>query len=103
MGFCSHAAMQMMSLYLPTLLSSGVFEEYGPEFPDFVQPQDILLGRCMGELGIRLVDMYGYFAGHHTPGTIHSNVSQGSDFREGLPEIRLADITRPALWHKVTQ
>merc|ERR1712048_1147650 len=60
--------MLLLEPYLTTVLSDGVFDLYGPQFADFVQPSDELLGRCIAELGIQLADMQGYFAGSQLPG-----------------------------------
>eukprot|EP00927_Polykrikos_kofoidii_P043539 TRINITY_DN37607_c0_g1_i1.p1 TRINITY_DN37607_c0_g1~~TRINITY_DN37607_c0_g1_i1.p1 ORF type:complete len:442 (-),score=32.46 TRINITY_DN37607_c0_g1_i1:202-1527(-) len=101
--FCSNAAMRLLEPYLHTALSADVFEAYAPQFTGHVPASDQILGRCFAELGIRLVDMHGYFAGHYVPGVLHANTAQRSHLRDGLPALRLAHVTRPALWHGIRE
>eukprot|EP00929_Paragymnodinium_shiwhaense_P058571 TRINITY_DN29332_c0_g1_i1.p1 TRINITY_DN29332_c0_g1~~TRINITY_DN29332_c0_g1_i1.p1 ORF type:complete len:412 (-),score=69.19 TRINITY_DN29332_c0_g1_i1:480-1715(-) len=99
--FCSSAAMVLLQPYLETMLAGEVFDMYGPHFTDFIQPSDELLGRCISELGIRVVDMQGYYAGSRFPGRVSSHAAQLSEYREGLPQMKLEEALRPALWHAV--
>jgi len=101
--FCSNAAMALLQPHLSNVMSAGVFEQFAPQFTDFIQPADELLGRCIAELGIRLVDMHGYYAGSHVPGTVPNDKLQLPEFREGLPKLSLASATRPALWHEIRE
>eukprot|EP00927_Polykrikos_kofoidii_P039332 TRINITY_DN33737_c0_g1_i1.p1 TRINITY_DN33737_c0_g1~~TRINITY_DN33737_c0_g1_i1.p1 ORF type:complete len:426 (+),score=37.79 TRINITY_DN33737_c0_g1_i1:124-1401(+) len=98
--FCSHAAMLLLLPHLGNLAVTS-FERHSPEFVESTQPYDQLLGRCLADLGIRSVDMHGYFGGHFIPGAIDQQVVQHPGFREGFSALRLRDVRRPALWHRI--
>lgn len=125
--FCSHAAMRLLHDHLADFLSDtymNMWTQIGIDgvfnLRDFAPVSDVILSKCMRDLGIQLFDLTPFFGGdltssHLTKARADGTSSFGNDQPENtavslrftsypsnlLHKISISDVKFPAMFHKV--